>query len=126
MLLATLVLVHSKTSLLKVAFIQKVGFVFQISKTNIPNHYPELEIWISCLLFLAENLNFKFRIVIWNICFGDLKNASHFLNKSYLYQGSFRQRRQQAARAYCPNIYTVPWWVRPVLKKAQQFRFRLH
>ena len=34
---------------LKVAFFQKVWFVFQISKSqkknNIPNHYPELEIW---------------------------------------------------------------------------------
>ena len=35
--------------------------------------YLELEIWICCLLLLAENLNFKFRIVIWNIFFGDLE-----------------------------------------------------
>ena len=34
---------------------------------NIPNHYPEHEIWISGLLFLAGNLNFKIRIVIRNI-----------------------------------------------------------
>ena len=34
------------------------------------------------LLLLAGNLNFKFRIVFWNISFlrfGDLKNESHFL-----------------------------------------------
>ena len=49
---------------LNVVFLQ---FVFQISKTNIPNHYPELEIWISCLLLWAGNSNFKFRIVIWSI-----------------------------------------------------------
>ena len=76
--------------LLKVAFIQKVRFVFQISKTpkkNIPNYYPELEIWICCLLLLAGNLNFKLRIAFRNIVFwrfGDLKNASHFLKKSHL------------------------------------------
>ena len=52
---------------LKVAFFQKVWFVFQISKKNIPNYYPELEIWIWCLLLLAGNLNFKFRIAFWNI-----------------------------------------------------------
>ena len=35
-----------ETALLKVAFFQKVGFVFQISKSkkNIPKNYPELEI----------------------------------------------------------------------------------
>ena len=33
--------------LLKVASFQKVWCVFQISKINITNHYPELEIWIS-------------------------------------------------------------------------------
>jgi hypothetical protein len=39
----------------------------QISKKKyIPNFYPELEIWICCLLLLARNLNFMFRIVIWN------------------------------------------------------------
>ena len=38
---------------------------------NIPNYYPELEIWIYILLSLAGNLNlnFKFRTVIWNIFF---------------------------------------------------------
>ena len=74
--------------LLKVAFFQKVRFLFFfISKSqqkNIPKNYPELEIWICCLLWLAGNLNFKFRIVIWNIFFGDLKNTSHFLKKSHL------------------------------------------
>ena len=54
--------------IIKVAFIQKVRFVFQISKKNIPNYYPELEIWIYCLLLLPGNLNlnFKFRIVIFH------------------------------------------------------------
>ena len=35
-------------------------------------------------VFLAGNLNFKFRIVFWNIFFffGDLKNESHFLKKA--------------------------------------------
>ena len=58
--------------LVKVAFIQRVWFVFQISKSPkkyIPNYYPELEIWICCLLLLAGNLDLKFRIVIWNIFF---------------------------------------------------------
>ena len=36
------------------------------------------------ILLLAGNLNFKFRIVFWNIFFGDLKNKSHFLKKSHL------------------------------------------
>ena len=58
--------------LLKVAFFQKVQCVFHIAKINIPNHYPELEIWISCFLFLAGNLNFKVRIVIWNNFFFDI------------------------------------------------------
>ena len=29
-------------------------------------------------------LNFKFRIVFWNIFFGDMKNELHFLKKSHL------------------------------------------
>ena len=55
--------------LVKVAFIQKVQFVFHISKSPIkiiPNYYPELEIWICCLLFLAGNFNFKLRVAFWN------------------------------------------------------------
>ena len=32
-------------------------------------------------VLLARNLNFKFRIVFWNIFFGDLKNKSHFLKE---------------------------------------------
>ena len=38
-------------------------------------------------VLLAGNLNFKLRIVFWNIFFlrfGDLKNTSHFLKKSHL------------------------------------------
>ena len=71
------------------AFFQKVRFAFQISqspKKIIPKNYPELEIWISCLLKWAGISNFKLRIVFWNIFFfgrlGDLKNKSHFLKKS--------------------------------------------
>ena len=45
----------------------------QISKKNIPKSYPELEIWICCLLLLVGNLNFKFRIVFLNIFFGDVE-----------------------------------------------------
>ena len=39
----------------------------------------------NTLLLLAGNLNFKLRIVFWNIFFlkfGDLKNESHFLKKA--------------------------------------------
>ena len=35
----------------------------QTSKKNIPNHYPELEIWISCLLLWAGISNFKLSTV---------------------------------------------------------------
>ena len=41
----------------------------------IPYHYLELEIYSN-----SKSLTF-FWIVIWNICFGDLKNASHFPKK---------------------------------------------
>ena len=34
---------------------------------NIPNHYPEFKILISCLLLWEGILNFKFRLVIRNI-----------------------------------------------------------
>ena len=50
-------------SLLKVAFFQKVRFVFQISqspKKIIPKNYPELEIWIP-KLFNEMGGNFKFQ-----------------------------------------------------------------
>ena len=78
-----------QTIYVKVAFIQKVRVVFQISKSkkNIPNYYPELEIWICCLLLLAGNLNFKFRIVIWNIFLEIWRFEKHFLKKSHLYYG---------------------------------------
>jgi len=61
--------------LFKVVSFHKVRFIFQISKSPkqiIPNHYPDLEIWISCLLW-AGNSKFKFRIVIWNNFFWDLE-----------------------------------------------------
>ena len=50
-------------------FFRKVRFVFQISKSPkqfTPNHYPELEIWISCSLLWAGISDFKFSIVIWS------------------------------------------------------------
>ena len=51
----------------------------QISKKNIPKNYPVLEIWIYCLLLLAGNLNFKLRIVLWNIFFWDLDIWKNFI-----------------------------------------------
>ena len=42
---------------LKVALSQKILKNFFIAKINIPNHYPEQKIWISCLLLKAGNLN---------------------------------------------------------------------
>ena len=65
--------------LFKVAFFQKVRCVFQISKSpkkifqktilNLKFKFPAK----NTLLLLAGNLNFKLRIVFWNIFFGDLK-----------------------------------------------------
>ena len=70
-------------SRLKVAFFQKERIRFSnLQSKNIPNYYPELEIWICCLHLLSGNLNFKFRIVFWNIFFGNFKNTSHFLKKA--------------------------------------------
>ena len=74
--------------MIKVAFFQKVWFVFQISKSpkkkyskttilNLKFKFPAQ----NTLLLLAGNLNFKLRIVFWNIFFGDLKNKLHFLKK---------------------------------------------
>ena len=64
---------------LKVAFFQKVRFVFQISKSskkifqktilNLKFKFPAN----NTLLLLAGNLNFKLRIVFWNIFFEDLE-----------------------------------------------------
>ena len=38
----------------KGGFFQKVRCFFQISKTNIPNHYPELKIWIVLYCYGRE------------------------------------------------------------------------
>jgi hypothetical protein len=76
----------------KVAFYQKVRFVFQISKSpkkkkKIRKTILSLKFKIpahNIILFWAGILNFKLRIVFWNIFFwwiGDLKNESHFLIK---------------------------------------------
>ena len=62
--------------------------ILQILKKYIPNHYPELEIWKSCLQLLAGNSNFKLRIMIWNFLggrFGDLKNQISLSENRYLY-----------------------------------------
>ena len=70
-------------SCLKVAFFQKVRFIFQISqspKKVIPKDYPELEIWVTCLLIWVGISNFKLRIVFWNNVFG--RNESHFSKKN--------------------------------------------
>ena len=77
---------------LKGGFFSERAIPFQISKIKIfqktilslkfkfPANYS--------ILILAGNLNFKFRIVFWNIFFfwrfGDLKNKSHFLKESDL------------------------------------------
>ena len=63
----------TKSVCLKVAFFQKVRFVFQISKSSkkifkktiltVKFKFPTNII----LLLLAGNLNFKFRIAFWNI-----------------------------------------------------------
>ena len=109
----------------KDGFIQKVWCVFQIYITNNPNHYPELEIWISCLLLWAGNSNFKFRIVIWNIYFGDLTNTSQFLKRSYLYQCLWAQTYfrmticRKLSTTDIPNFYQYTlrhWWDPGLLK----------
>ena len=41
----------ARIKMLKVAFCQKLLENFYFSESNIPNHYPEQKIWISCLLF---------------------------------------------------------------------------
>ena len=57
--------------------------IFQKTILNLKFKFPAK----NTLLLLAGNLNFKLRIVFWNIFFwrfGDLKNESHFLKKSHL------------------------------------------
>ena len=56
----------------KVAFFRKCDSFFKSKSPNLQNKtfqktYPELEIWICCLLLLMGNLNFKVRIVFWKI-----------------------------------------------------------
>ena len=48
-----------------------------LQNKNIPNYYPELEIWICCLLLLGGNLNFKLRIVIPNIFFWRFRDLKY-------------------------------------------------
>ena len=87
--------------LLKVAFYQKVRFVFQISKSpkkifqktilNLKFKTPTHNI----ILLLVEILYFKFRLVFWNIFLGrmgDLKKESHFLKKNPLFMAKTRQK----------------------------------
>ena len=90
------------------AFFQKVRCGFQISKINIPNHYPELEIWISCLLLWAGNSNFKFRIVIWNSYLGNVKNTSHFLKKKPPLKSPIDGSYYNMYRDKSTKLFT--WW----------------
>ena len=46
--------------------------------------FSNLQISNNSKVFLAGNLDFKFRIVFWNNFFGDLKNELHFLKKKPL------------------------------------------
>ena len=67
----------------KGSFYSESTIFFQIFK-YIPNYYPELEIWMCCLLLLAGNLNFKFRIVIWNNFFWRFeKHSAHSEKKNF-------------------------------------------
>ena len=54
--------------------------------SNLQTKYSKSLSWAWNLnkLFtvMVGNSNFKFRIVIWNIYFGDLKNASHYQKKA--------------------------------------------
>ena len=63
-------------AVVKVAFFQKVKFIFQISLQKIfQTNYSELEIQTSLhikILLWAEILNFKFRIVFQNIFWGEI------------------------------------------------------
>ena len=61
-------------------FFQKLRCVFHIAKINIPNHL-KLKIWISRPGQEPTYSDFKLRIVIWNIDFGNVKNTSHVLKK---------------------------------------------
>ena len=50
----TMIIGHSNKRVqvqVKVALSQKILENFYVSNINIPNHYPEQKIWISCLLF---------------------------------------------------------------------------
>ena len=69
-------------------FRSESGSFFQKVR-NIPKRYPELEFWISCLLLWVENSNFKFRIVIWNICFGDLTHYTFWEKDTFSWFLSF-------------------------------------
>ena len=58
--------------------------IFQKTILNLKFKIPAQ----NSIMLWAGILNFKFKIVFWNIFFskfGDLKNESHFLEKSHLY-----------------------------------------
>ena len=53
MYMITMIIGHSNKRVqvqVKVALSQKILEKFYVSNINIPNHYPEQKIWISCLL----------------------------------------------------------------------------
>ena len=63
----------------------------EIRFSNLPisqKNYPELEIWISCLLIWAGISNFKIRIVFWNNFFwkiGRFEKRISLSEKKHLY-----------------------------------------
>ena len=59
---------------------------------NIPKNYPELKIWICCLLILAGNLDFKFRIVIWKFFFLEISRFEKYIALSEK-RNTFKHRR---------------------------------
>ena len=75
----------------------KCNVFVKSTKRYIPNYYLELEIWIYCLLLLAANLNFKFRIVIWNIFFIEVIFRWHVLLN---YQCWLKESYNQCAHSW--------------------------
>ena len=60
---------------------QNINSVFQKTILSLKSKFPTN----NSKVFLSGNLNFKFRVVFWNIFswrFGDLKNESNFLKKA--------------------------------------------
>ena len=77
-------------TIVKVAFFRKCESLFKSPKKIFQKTILNLKFKIpahNSIILWAGILNFKFRIVVWNILFwklGDLKNESHSLKKSHL------------------------------------------